>query len=231
MITVNGIEFLTTSQTRYKDDSDADLRQFTFDDIAVNDVLRVIAREDQQGQAIALKIKRLDEEDRDGEVKGVPSDISETGFTLAGVEVIVNDETRFKTDDSRISLDEFIALFDGDTELRVEVEGEWDGDQLIAHKVEVDLEDDDDADDGDDDGDDRQGYTEYEGEVTDVNGEAFTVNGIEARLTTDSELKINDEEVTLQAFVDALAEGVVVEVEGQWQEESYVLVYEAEIDD
>ncbi|PYE35220.1 hypothetical protein DFP83_10195 [Idiomarina fontislapidosi] len=210
LITVNGIEFLTTSQTRYKDDSDADLRQFTFDDIAVNDVLRVIAREDQQGQAIALKIKRLDEEDRDGEVKGVPSDISETGFTLAGVEVIVNDETRFKTDDSRISLDEFIALFDGDTELRVEVEGEWDGDQLIAHKVEVDLEDDDDADDGDD----RQGYTEYEGEVTDVNGEAFTVNGIEARLTTDSELKINDEEVTLQAFVDALAEGVVVEVEG-----------------
>ena len=231
LITVNGIEFLTTSQTRYKDDSDADLRQFTFDDIAVNDVLRVIAREDQQGQAIALKIKRLDEEDRDGEVKGVPSDISETGFTLAGVEVIVNDETRFKTDDSRISLDEFIALFDGDTELRVEVEGEWDGDQLIAHKVEVDLEDDDDADNGDDDGDDRQGYTEYEGEVTDVNGEAFTVNGIEARLTTDSELKINDEEVTLQAFVDALAEGVVVEVEGQWQEESYVLVYEAEIDD
>ena len=231
LITVNGIEFLTTSQTRYKDDSDADLRQFTFDDIAVNDVLRVIAREDQQGQAIALKIKRLDEEDRDGEVKGVPSDISETGFTLAGVEVIVNDETRFKTDDSRISLDEFIALFDGDAELRVEVEGEWDGDQLIAHKVEVDLEDDDDADDGDDDGDDRQGYTEYEGEVTDVNGEAFTVNGIEARLTTDSELKINDEEVTLQAFVDALAEGVVVEVEGQWQEESYVLVYEAEIDD
>ena len=231
LITVNGIEFLTTSQTRYKDDSDADLRQFTFDDIAVNDVLRVIAREDQQGQAIALKIKRLDEEDRDGEVKGVPSDISETGFTLAGVEVIVNDETRFKTDDSRISLDEFIALFDGDTELRVEVEGEWDGDQLIAHKVEVDLDDDDDADDGDDDGDDRQGYTEYEGEVTDVNGEAFTVNGIEARLTTDSELKINDEEVTLQAFVDALAEGVVVEVEGQWQEESYVLVYEAEIDD
>ncbi|MAF74479.1 MAG: hypothetical protein CMF17_01195 [Idiomarinaceae bacterium] len=231
LITVNGIEFLTTSQTRYKDDSDADLRQFTFDDIAVNDVLRVIAREDQQGQAIALKIKRLDEEDRDGEVKGVPSDISESGFTLAGVEVIINDETRFKTDDSRISLDEFIALFDGDTELRVEVEGEWDGDQLIAHKVEVDLEDDDDADDGDDDGDDRQGYTEYEGEVTDVNGEAFTVNGIEARLTTDSELKINDEEVTLQAFVDALAEGVVVEVEGQWQEESYVLVYEAEIDD
>ena len=223
LITVNGIEFLTTSQTRYKDDSDADLRQFTFDDIAVNDVLRVIAREDQQGQAIALKIKRLDEEDRDGEVKGVPSDISESGFTLAGVEVIINDETRFKTDDSRISLDEFIALFDGDTELRVEVEGEWDGDQLIAHKVEVDLED-----DGDDD---RQGYTEYEGEVTDVNGEAFTVNGIEARLTTDSELKINDEEVTLQAFVDALAEGVVVEVEGQWQEESYVLVYEAEIDD
>lgn len=231
LITVNGIEFLTTSQTRYKDDSDADLRQFTFDDIAVNDVLRVIAREDQQGQAIALKIKRLDEEDRDGEIKGVPSDISETGFTLAGVEVIVNDETRFKTDDSRISLDEFIALFDGDTELRVEVEGEWDGDQLIAHKVEVDLDDDDDADDGDDDGDDRQGYTEYEGEVTDVNGEAFTVNGIEARLTTDSELKINDEEVTLQAFVDALAEGVVVEVEGQWQEENYVLVYEAEIDD
>ena len=231
LITVNGIEFLTTSQTRYKDDSDADLRQFTFDDIAVNDVLRVIAREDQQGQAIALKIKRLDEEDRDGEVKGVPSDISESGFTLAGVEVIINDETRFKTDDSRISLDEFIALFDGDTELRVEVEGEWDGDQLIAHKVEVDLEDDDDADGGDDDGDDRQGYTEYEGEVTDVNGEAFTVNGIEARLTTDSELKINDEEVTLQAFVDALAEGVVVEVEGQWQEESYVLVYEAEIDD
>jgi len=231
LITVNGIEFLTTSQTRYKDDSDADLRQFTFDDIAVNDVLRVIAREDQQGQAIALKIKRLDEEDRDGEVKGVPSDISESGFTLAGVEVIINDETRFKTDDSRISLDEFIALFDGDTELRVEVEGEWDGDQLIAHKVEVDLEDDDDADNGDDDGDDRQGYTEYEGEVTDVNGEAFTVNGIEARLTTDSELKINDEEVTLQAFVDALAEGVVVEVEGQWQEENYVLVYEAEIDD
>ncbi|MBR38319.1 MAG: hypothetical protein CMF13_08190 [Idiomarina sp.] len=231
LITVNGIEFLTTSQTRYKDDSDADLRQFTFDDIAVNDVLRVIAREDQQGQAIALKIKRLDEEDRDGEVKGVPSDISESGFTLAGVEVIINDETRFKTDDSRISLDEFIALFDGDTELRVEVEGEWDGDQLIAHKVEVDLEDEGDADDGDDDGDDRQGYTEYEGEVTDVNGEAFTVNGIEARLTSDSELKINDEEVTLQAFVDALAEGVVVEVEGQWQEESYVLVYEAEIDD
>ena len=231
LITVNGIEFLTTSQTRYKDDSDADLRQFTFDDIAVNDVLRVIAREDQQGQAIALKIKRLDEEDRDGEVKGVPSDISESGFTPAGVEVIINDETRFKTDDSRISLDEFIALFDGDTELRVEVEGEWDGDQLIAHKVEVDLEDDDDADNGDDDGDDRQGYTEYEGEVTDVNGEAFTVNGIEARLTTDSELKINDEEVTLQAFVDALAEGVVVEVEGQWQEESYVRVYEAEIDD
>lgn len=231
--TVNGITFVVDDDTSYLDTSGQGARTFNYDDIAVNDWLKVIAVIDDNGNYVALKVKRTDEDDRDGEIKGIARDVSLEGMTVAGVQVSFTEQTEFEDEDD-LSIDEFVALFSADTELQVEVEGNYDGDILIASEVEVEREDDEDDDDDNDDGDDdnasdKRGKAEFEGAVEAIDGESVIVNGYELRFTSDSELEIDDEEVSLEDFLAALEVGSIIDIEGIWRNQTYIEVKEAEL--
>ncbi|MFV1467722.1 DUF5666 domain-containing protein [Idiomarina sp. HB] len=229
---IDNTTFSVTPETQYEDESGLDERSFTFDDIAVNDWLKVISRQDDQGTTIALKVKRIDQEDREGEVKGRVSDVSAEGMTIANVAVGFNENTEFEGEDDSISIERFIELVQSNPAVIVEVEGEYDGDTLIAAEVEVETvggqDGDDDGNDNDDD--DSSGKAEFEGEIESIEGDSVFVNGNELRFSQDTEFELNDEEVDLQTFYDALEVGVVVEIEGVWVDQSYIKVTEAELE-
>ena len=229
---LNGITFVVDDDTSYLDTSGQGTRTFSYDDIAVNDWLKVIAVIDDNGDSVALKIKRTEEDDREGEIKGIASDVSLEGMTVAGVQVAFNEQTEFEDEDD-LTPEEFVALFSAETDIEVEVEGEYDGEILIASEVEIEREDDDDEDDNDDGDDDnasdKRGKAEFEGAVESIDGESIVVNGFELRFTSDSELEIDDEEVSLEEFLAALEVGSIIEVEGIWRNQTYVEVKEAEL--
>ena len=229
---LNGITFVVDDDTSYLDTSGQGTRTFSYDDIAVNDWLKVIAVIDDNGDSVALKIKRTEEDDREGEIKGIASDVSLEGMTVAGVQVAFNEQTEFE-DEDHLTPEEFVALFSAETDIEVEVEGEYDGEILIASEVEIEREDDDDEDDNDDGDDDnasdKRGKAEFEGAVESIDGESIVVNGFELRFTSDSELEIDDEEVSLEEFLAALEVGSIIEVEGIWRNQTYVEVKEAEL--
>ncbi|WP_290653960.1 DUF5666 domain-containing protein [Idiomarina sp.] len=229
---LNGITFVVDDDTSYLDTSGQGARTFSYDDIAVNDWLKVIAVIDDNGDYVALKIKRTEEDDREGEIKGIASDVSLEGMTVAGVQVAFNEQTEFE-DEDHLTPEEFVALFSAETDIEVEVEGEYDGDILVASEVEIEREDDDDEDDNDDGDDDnasdKRGKAEFEGAVESIDGESIVVNGFELRFTSDSELEIDDEEVSLEEFLAALEVGSIIEVEGIWRNQTYVEVKEAEL--
>ncbi|MAB21680.1 MAG: hypothetical protein CMF08_04945 [Idiomarina sp.] len=227
---IDNTTFSVTPETQYEDESGLDERSFTFDDIAVNDWLKVISRQDDQGTTIALKVKRIDQEDREGEVKGRVSDVSAEGMTIANVAVGFNENTEFEGEDDNISIERFIELVQSNPAVIVEVEGEYDGDTLNAAKVEVETVGGQDGDDDDDDNDDSTGKAEFEGEIESIEGDSVFVNGNELRFSQDTEFELNDEEVDLQTFYDALEVGVVVEIEGVWVDQSYIKVTEAELE-
>ncbi|MAL83679.1 MAG: hypothetical protein CMF11_04930 [Idiomarina sp.] len=227
---IDNTTFSVTPETQYEDESGLDERSFTFDDIAVNDWLKVISRQDDQGTTIALKVKRIDQEDREGEVKGRVSDVSAEGMTIANVAVGFNENTEFEGEDDNISIERFIELVQSNPAVIVEVEGEYDGDTLIAAKVEVETVGGQDGDDDDDDNDDSSGKAEFEGEIESIEGDSVFVNGNELRFAEDAEFELNDEEVDLQTFFNALEVGVVVEIEGVWVDQSYIKVTEAELE-
>ncbi|WP_287816264.1 DUF5666 domain-containing protein [Idiomarina sp.] len=227
---IDNTTFSVTPETQYEDESDLDERSFTFDDIAVNDWLKVISRQDDQGNTTALKVKRIDQEDREGEVKGRVSDVSAEGMTIANVAVGFNENTEFEGEDDSISVERFIELVQSNPAVIVEVEGEYDGDTLIAAEVEVETVGGQDGDDDDDDNDDSTGKAEFEGEIESIEGDSVFVNGNELRFSQDTKFELNDEEVDLQTFYGALEVGVVIEIEGLWVDQSYIKVTEAELE-
>lgn len=227
---IDNTTFSVIPETQYEDESGLDERSFTFDDIAVNDWLKVISRQDDQGNTIALKVKRIDQEDREGEVKGRVSDVSAEGMTIANVAVAFNENTEFEGEDDSISIERFIELVQSNPAVIVEVEGEYDGDTLIAAKVEVETVGGQDGDEDDDENDDSTGKAEFEGEIESIEGDSVFVNGNELRFSQDTEFELNDEEVDLQTFYEALAVGTIIEIEGLWVDQSYIKVTEAELE-
>ncbi len=176
------------------------------------------------GDYLALKIKRAEEDDREGEVKGIASDVTVDGMTVAGISVAFADNTEFEGDDEELTVEEFVALFSAETDIEVEVEGDYDGDVLVAREVEIEADDEDEDDDGDDDDDnagaDKRGKAEFEGSVESIDGDSVIVNGHELRFTSRSELEIDGEEVEV---------GSIIEIEGVWRQQTYIEVQEAEL--
>lgn len=220
---VNGTTFMVTADTRYDDDSDLDERRFTFDNIAVNDWLEVVSKQDDNDNTVALKVERINENERDGELTGVATDVTADGMMLGNVSVVFNEDTEFEADDD-LTVDEFVTLAGEQDALRVEVEGEYDGDTLVAMEVEVESDD--------DDADDNTGRIEFKGQVQsiDMDNQSVMIQGNEVRFTQNSELELNDDTADVTTFLSALSEGTVLEVEGVWVEETFIEVKEAEVE-
>lgn len=229
---VNDITFVTNDDTQYDDESDLEERRFTFDDILVNDLLKIASRETEDGTVVALKVKRIDEEDREGEIKGAVSQATAAGMTVAGVSVTFTPNTEFEGKDD-MTLDTFLAYVEQSPSVRVKVEGEYSDISLVAEEIKVlpvKGKNGGDGDDSDDDDSDETASTKIsmEGLVEAITEQTVIVNGFELRFSESSELEVNDETVSAQVFVAALEVGTVVEFEGTLIEEGIVLVDEAE---
>lgn len=142
---LNETTFTVTSETQYEDESDLDERRFTFDNIEVNDWLKVVSRQDEEGNAIALKVKRIEEDDLEAEVKGRVSAVSTEGMTVANASITFDENTEFEDDDGTISLEDFIALVDSRNAVIVEVEGQYVDGSLVATEVEIENTSEDDS--------------------------------------------------------------------------------------
>ena len=56
------------------------------------------------------------------------------------------------------------------------------------------------------------------------------INGYEVRLSANAELELNDRDVNLTTFMAALTVGSIIEIEGQWVGNQYILASEAELE-
>lgn len=222
---LNNTTFIATSETQYEDESDTDERRFTFDNIAVNDWLKVLSRQDEEGNTIALKVKRINENEREGEVKGRATDVTTDGMKVANIAVTFDAETEFKNDDGDLSPEGFVELVGSLNAVIVEVEGGYVDGSLLATEVEIENTSED-----DDDRPDNTGRAEFKGAIESIEADLIFVNGNELRLTSDAEYELNDDSVDYQTFYNALAVDTVVKIEGVWVEESYILVKEAEVE-
>ena len=90
-------------------------------------------------------MKRIEEDERDGEVKGRVSSVSTEGMTVANANVTFDENTEFEDDDGTISLEDFIALVDSRNAVIVEVEGQYVDGSLVATEVEIENTSEDDS--------------------------------------------------------------------------------------
>ncbi len=225
---INGITFSVDADTQYEDESDQEERRFTFDDIVVNDILKVTSRELADGTVLALKVKRINEEDREGEVKGAVQGLTIEGMNVAGVTISFSENTEFETDDGDLTVEQFVAFVEANTTLVVKVEGEYGENGLIAQEVEVIAPKDDENEDDDEDEEDGAGKVELEAAIEAINDDHIVVAGYELRFNQESELQLNEGAVSSETFVSSLSVGDVIEFTGIWVDNTYILVLEAE---
>lgn len=229
---VNGITFVADDDTQYEDESELEERRFTFDDILVNDLLKIASVETDDGTVMALKVKRIDEDDRDGEIKGKVSQATAEGMTVAGVAVTFTQDTEFEGRGD-MSLETFLTYIDENEAVSVKVEGDYSDTSLVADEVKVMPDkgkpgkgNEGNGEDEDDDAEDTE--VSVEGQVEAISETSVTVSGYQLLFDENSELEVDGEDVSVETFLAALETGAVVEFEGTLTEEGAVLVEEAE---
>lgn len=229
---VNDITFGVDDHTQYEDESELKERRFTFDNILVNDLLKIASREAEDGTVIALKVKRINDDDRDGEIKGVVSQATAEGMTVAGVAVTFTEDTEFEGRED-LSLETFLSYIDGNESVRVKVEGDYSDTSLVADEVKV-ISDKTKSEKGNDNNGEREtgefdnSEVSVEGQVEAISETSVTISGYKLNFDENSKLEVNDEEVSIEVFLAALEIGAVVEFEGIQDENGVVLVEEAE---
>ena len=168
------------------------------------------------------------------EIEGVVSAFDATSITVNGVRILLNSSSLYINQDIVVAMNDFInALALGTS---VEVEGYYDSNnQLVINKLELESpsQGDSPSDDQNDSSNDDtgQGYVETEGRVSQLlSATSFTLNGYEVRLDNSARLELNDKNVNLVDFMNAISVNTPVEIEGVWAENTYIRVLEAEIE-
>jgi hypothetical protein len=196
-IYVNGVRFDTSSAV-YKVDGDE-----AFDDSALGVGMKVKVKgtkspDGTTGTADSIYY----DDDLDGPIENLTEiDLDTKSFTVFGQLVIV-DSTRTVFDDVR-----FDTLTDGQD---VEISGFYEGDRLIATRVELEDDDDDDH--------------EVKGVIANYDG----VDGFDLRLPSGTLVPVITNGRTSYDLETGLRDGLYIEVEGRWDGSALVA---SEIDD
>jgi hypothetical protein len=220
--TIGSTTFVVTPQTLLKDDSNRAVRYFDLKSLVVNDYVEVAAFKNADGVNIALKVERenIAATDSTIELKGVPSAIDVNGFTLFGKNVVTDDNTRFESNDALLSKSQFFALLS--TTTVVEVHAIAADNQLLAVKLEIDSDHDD---------DNKVGKVEFKGAVTAKSDQQIEVNGYKVLLTPTTKLQLGKtKNMTTPAFIAGLQVGEIVKVEGMADLNNIVTATEVEAD-
>lgn len=219
---IGSTTFVVTPQTLLKDDSNRAVRYFDLKSLVVNDYVEVAAFKNADGVNIALKVERENNASTDStiELKGVPSAIDANGFILFGKNVVTDANTRYESNDALLSKSQFFALLN--TTTVVEVRAVAAGNQLLAVKLELDSDHDD---------DDKVGKVEFKGAVTAKSAQQIEVNGYKVLLTPATKLQLGKtKNMTTPAFIAGLQVGEIVKVEGMADLNNVVTATEVEAD-
>ena len=127
-----GIDVHTTARTRYADDDDD--RPITLADLRPGDGVE-IAGYSFDGRFIAVRIERDDDGDDGVQIEGPIGSVAAPEFRIAGIRILTNASTAFERDDETLTAAEFFATALG---RRVEVDGAWNGEVVVAEDVELD---------------------------------------------------------------------------------------------
>ena len=207
--TLLGQEFYVDQYSQYEDDSELALRNFTFTDIAIGDLLDVDAF-DNDGKLVSHSIEREkvaeNPEEEEAEVTGKVDNIELPNFSVKGIVIATNQQTEFENaEGQKINQAEFFVLVTLDDVVEAEmnfVDGQW-----LAKAVELE---------GVDPGNKKVALL---GVIEDFATAAlFTVNGVEVITTQATEYygrKISD-----------LALGYKLEVEGRVNESGQIVAKE-----
>ncbi|TRX56711.1 DUF5666 domain-containing protein [Thalassomonas sp. M1454] len=144
-ITVLGVTFMYNEFTRFDDDSENDSHTFNDSSLGIGDFVEIKGYINTDGDYVASKISKDDEDDSSqavSEFEGQVSNISDNGFTLFGIDFIVNDNTEYEIYDVYVTKQEF---FDKITQgMFIEVEARIEDDQYIVVEVEIEADEIDD---------------------------------------------------------------------------------------
>lgn len=134
-VTLLGIAVEINDETRMEDDTDAQVRPFTIDDINVGDWLEVKGHEDEPGSNI-VTATRVERDDADDEalIQGYATDVVNPSFRILGLDIDTDGNTEFGDTGSG----DFFATAEGEL---VEVDGNLNGTRFLATKVEFEDED------------------------------------------------------------------------------------------
>ena len=140
---VLGITIQTNAGTRFEDKTDAPVRPFDLASLRVGDFVEVRGSPGSSPDSIAAaRVEREDPEERI-ELRGIAEDVAQPQLTILGVTVLTNAGTEFEGEgDEDIGAADFFARAPGRL---VSVDGQLEGDVLVAR--EIGLEGDDDIDD------------------------------------------------------------------------------------
>lgn len=197
-VTIMGKNIQTDLNTKFKDESSAQVRNFDLSFVNVGDRLNIEAfTPSNSDMPIAREVTRGDESTNQGEVlRGMVSEINQPQFVVNGVTVKTSSATDFEANDNRgINLDQFFTQLTVNSNVKIKGSLDTNGDMLAA-SVEVK---------GSEQDDEENSRTELQGNITTfVSAQDFTVNnhavttnaqtqyrhGSEANLIVDAAVEI-----------------------------------------
>lgn len=232
LITLYGQAYKLSINSRFEDDDD---QYVNLQNLQVNDAVEIVfALIDDVKVIQRIERENSSEFSDEWEIEGVVSAFDATSITVNGVIILLNSSSLYINQDIVVAMNDFInALALG---ISVEVEGYYDSNnQLVINKLELESpsQGDSPSDDQNDSSNDDtgQGYVETEGRVSQLlSATSFTLNGYEVRLDNSARLELNDQNVNLVDFMNAISVNTPVEIEGVWVENTYIRVLEAEIE-
>jgi len=94
-LTLLGIETVITDATIFDDQSDQPLRAFRLGDVRTGDYIEVRGSADSSGKRLIASFLSREKPDTASRLQGLALQVSEPNFTVLGVSVMTNAQTRF----------------------------------------------------------------------------------------------------------------------------------------
>lgn len=223
-VTVLGVEFEINNQTKMKDESDDDERFFDLADLAIGDFVELKGFVDSEGKNIATKVQRENEDENvEVELKGKVSNIENFSFSLVGVTVTTDENTKFEgTSGDDVSQATFFEQLEND--MLVEAEGQLIDGIFVAQKVEIEEHDDD-----DDSSDSDNNRTEFKGVVEAINEDTLIVSGHQVLTSQTTKFKVDDERVSAELFWSVVAIDDQLEIKGTIDQQGIITAKSIEL--
>ena len=208
-VTVLDVVFEISNQTKMKDESNTGERFFDLADLTVGDFVEIKGFIDNEGNNIATKMKRKNEDDEhEMELKGTVSNIIDFSFDIVGVNVSTNENTLFEgIDGDDVTQSTFFEQLQDD--MLAEVKGQIVNGVFVAFKVEIEENDSEDDDSGE-----GKHRTELRGIVEDISDETLVVSGHDVLIASNTEFEFNDDELPADEFWKIVVVGDQVKVKG-----------------